>query len=194
MHLFSDGEKNVALFFSFNFRMLLASFHAASLAHRSCHSVSSWDRSSNFGAFGFTLLRITWASHSRRWILVSNVAWRTTALVNQSNTSDWFRYVWALPKNRWRPRRLHILRYATQVWCNFQQSHCTFVTIRSPTGRSVLSDMDDDDWPTGKPSRWEWWTCTRCASRRISSIAVSSYSASSENPCLENGGEVRDSV
>ena len=37
-HLFSKGEKNVALFFSFNFRTLLASLHAASRAHRSCHS------------------------------------------------------------------------------------------------------------------------------------------------------------
>ena len=27
-HLFSEGEKNVALFFSFNFKTLLASFHA----------------------------------------------------------------------------------------------------------------------------------------------------------------------
>ena len=32
--------------------MLLASLHAASRAHRNCHSVSSWDRSSNFGALG----------------------------------------------------------------------------------------------------------------------------------------------
>ena len=39
--LFSEGEKNAALFFSFNFRILLASLHAASRAHRSCHSVSS---------------------------------------------------------------------------------------------------------------------------------------------------------
>ena len=41
-HQFSEGEKkNAALFFSFNFRMLLASLHDASRAHRSCHSVSS---------------------------------------------------------------------------------------------------------------------------------------------------------
>ena len=40
-HLFSEGEKNAALFFFFHFRMLLASLHAASRAHRSCHSVSS---------------------------------------------------------------------------------------------------------------------------------------------------------
>ena len=49
-HLFSEGEKNVALWCSFNFNTFLASFHAASRAPRSCHPVSSWDRSSNFGA------------------------------------------------------------------------------------------------------------------------------------------------
>ena len=61
---------------------LLASFHAASRAHRSCHSVSSRDRSSNFGA-----LELRW------WISPGQIipsdgfwsrmsAWRTTALVN----------------------------------------------------------------------------------------------------------------
>ena len=51
-HLFSEGEKNVAHSCSFNFNTLLASFHAASRAPCSCHSVSSRDRSSNFGALG----------------------------------------------------------------------------------------------------------------------------------------------
>ena len=35
-----------------NYNTLLATFHAASRAPCSCHSVSSWDRSSNFGALG----------------------------------------------------------------------------------------------------------------------------------------------
>ena len=51
-HQFSESEKNVALSCSFIFNTFLANFHAASRAHRSCHSVSSWDRSSNFGALG----------------------------------------------------------------------------------------------------------------------------------------------
>ena len=42
-HQFSEGEKNVALSCSFKTNTLLASFHAASRAHRSCHSVSSSD-------------------------------------------------------------------------------------------------------------------------------------------------------
>ena len=40
-HLFSEGQKNAALFSSSNFRTLLASLHAASRAPCSCHSVSS---------------------------------------------------------------------------------------------------------------------------------------------------------
>ena len=36
-HLFSEGEKNVALSCSFNFNTFLASFHAASRAPCSCH-------------------------------------------------------------------------------------------------------------------------------------------------------------
>ena len=42
-HLFSEGEKNAALFFSFNFRMLLTSLHAASRApfqHSHCTFVT----------------------------------------------------------------------------------------------------------------------------------------------------------
>ena len=125
-HQFSEGEKNAVLSFSFNFRMFLASLHAASRAHRSCHSVSSWDRSPNFEALGLRW----WGSPGQ--IIPSDgfwsrmLAWCTTAFVN---TSDWFPYVWALPQNRWRLRRLHILKYATQLSCNFQHIHCTFVTI-----------------------------------------------------------------
>ena len=51
-HLFSEGEENVALWCSFRFNTPLASFHAASRAPCSCHFVSSWDRSWNFGALG----------------------------------------------------------------------------------------------------------------------------------------------
>ena len=69
-------------FFSFNFRIFSASFHAASQVHRSSHSVSSWDRSSNFGALGLRW----WGSPGQ--IIPSEgfwsrmLAWRTTAAVN----------------------------------------------------------------------------------------------------------------
>ena len=51
-HLFSESEKNAAFSCSFNLNTFLASFHAASRAPDSCHSVSSCERSSNFGALG----------------------------------------------------------------------------------------------------------------------------------------------
>ena len=49
--------------------------------------------------------------------------------LSESNPSDWLHYVRDLPQNRCRLRRVHILRYATQLSCTFQHSHCTFVTI-----------------------------------------------------------------
>ena len=65
----------------------------------------------------------------------------------------------------------------------------------SPSGRPVLSDTDDDDRLTDKSSRWEWWLCTRWASRSIPSSAASSCSASAGNTLSEkNGGESRSSV
>ena len=75
-------------------------------------------RSSKFWSIGVTLMRITWANHSNRWILVLNVS-ITYHGFGESNTSDWLPHVWALPQDRWRLRRLHIFKYATQLSCNF---------------------------------------------------------------------------
>ena len=71
-HLFSGGEKNVALSGSFNFNTLLASFHAASRAPCSCHSVSSYETILKFRSVGATLMRFTWTNVTQRGILVSN--------------------------------------------------------------------------------------------------------------------------
>ena len=63
----------------------LASLHAASRAPCSCHSVSSWDRSSIFGALGSRW----WGSPGQ--IIPSDgfwsrmLAWRNTALVNSTH-------------------------------------------------------------------------------------------------------------
>ena len=66
----------------FKFNTLLANLHAALRAPCSCHSVSSWDRSSNFGALG-----LRWCGSPGQitpsesfWSRMS--AWRTTASVN----------------------------------------------------------------------------------------------------------------
>ena len=59
-------------------------------------------------------MRITWANHSKRWIFVSNVSMTYDGLC-ELNTSDWFPCVWTLPQNRWRHRRLHILKDANPI-------------------------------------------------------------------------------
>ena len=108
--------------------MLLASLHAASRAHRSSHSVSSWDRSSNFGALG-----LRWWGSPGQVIpsdgFVSRMsAWRTTAFVNWTHRIGF--------------RMLELFRnidedfggsisWDAQPNCRvtFQRSHCTFVTF-----------------------------------------------------------------
>ena len=137
-HQFSESEKNAVLFFSFNLRISFASLHAASRAHRSCHSVSTWDRSSIFGALGLRW----WGSPGQIipsdgfWSRMS--AWRNTALVNRTHRIGFSMF--ELPQNRWRLRRLHILKYGTQLSCNFQHSHCTFVTILfGPSARLFIN-------------------------------------------------------
>ena len=54
-----------------------------------------------FWSIGAALMRITWANHSKWWVLVSNDS-VTYHGSSESNTSDWFLYVWALPQNRWK--------------------------------------------------------------------------------------------
>ena len=99
-HLFSEGEKNVALSCSFNFNTLLASFHAASRAPCSCHCLllrpilKIW-------SVGATLMRFTWAILSERRILVSNFG-VTRNSPCEFHTLDWSRHVRALPENRLR--------------------------------------------------------------------------------------------
>ena len=42
-------------------------------------------------------MRITWANHSKRWTLVSNVSMTYDGFC-EFYTSDWFPFVWALPR------------------------------------------------------------------------------------------------
>ena len=111
---FSEGEKNVVLFFSFNFYDIFGQ------PPRCFTGTSLWPFCLflkpilKFWSIGVTLMRITWAKISERRILVSNFS------VTRNSLRE---------LNTWGLRRLHILKYATQLSCNFQFSHCTFVTI-----------------------------------------------------------------
>ena len=52
-----------------------------------------------FWSIGVTLVGITWANYSKRWVLNSNVS-MTHHGFGELNTSDWFPYVGAFPQNR----------------------------------------------------------------------------------------------
>ena len=112
-HLFSESEKNVALSCSFNFNTFLASFHAASRAPRSYHSLLLRPIL-KFWSVGATLMRFTWAKLTERRILVSNFGMTCNSLC-ELHTLDWLRHVSAFPENRL--RRRHVLKYATQLSC-----------------------------------------------------------------------------
>ena len=83
-HQSSEGEKNAVLRFSFNFWIFLAGLHAASRAHRSCHSVSFWDRSPNFGALGLRCWGSPGQIYPSEGFWSRLLAWRTTASVNRT--------------------------------------------------------------------------------------------------------------
>ena len=89
-HLFSEGEKNAVLSFSFFFDIFgqpPRCFTGTSLL-----PFRLFLRSILKLSIGVTLMRITWANHSKRWILVSNVSMSYHGF-SDLNTSDWLQYV-----------------------------------------------------------------------------------------------------
>ena len=91
-HQFSEGEKNAVLCFSFNFQDIFGQpprcFTGTSLLPFRLFLRPIL----KFWSVGAALMRITWANHSKRWILVSNVCMAYHGF-SESNTSDWFPYV-----------------------------------------------------------------------------------------------------
>ena len=92
---------------------LLASFHAASrpLLLPLCLFLRPILK---FCSVGATLMRFTWAHVTERGILVSNFSMTRNSLC-ELHTLDWLRHVSALPWGRL--RRLHVLKYTTQLKC-----------------------------------------------------------------------------
>ena len=129
-----------------NFNTLLASFHAASRAPCSCHSISSWDRSSNIGAVGFRWCGSPGQIIPRDGFWSRMLAWRTTAFVNWTHRigffmSELFRKIdedfgGSISWNT-KPNCSVFDEQASQIglpalwWCSLfiQHNHCTFVTI-----------------------------------------------------------------
>ena len=90
-HLFSEGEKNVALSCSFNLNTLLASLKLLH-GHIALAILSLPETDPQILELGVTLMRFTWANHSERWILVSNVSMTYNGFC-ELNTSNRFPYV-----------------------------------------------------------------------------------------------------
>ena len=115
-HLFSEGEKNGALFFSFNFRTHCWPASTLLRGHPcSCPFRLFLRPILKFWSIGVTLMRITWANHSKRWILVSNVSVTYDRLFVNRTHGIGFRMSGLFRKNVARLRRLHILKYAAQL-------------------------------------------------------------------------------
>ena len=113
-HLFSEGEKNVALSCSFNFLHTLGQLprcFAGTLLLPLCLLLRPILK---FWRVGATLMRFTWAKKSERRILVSNFSVTRNSLC-EFHTLDWFLHVCALLENRLRWR--HVLKYTTQLQC-----------------------------------------------------------------------------
>ena len=87
-HLFSEGEKNVALSCTFNFITLLASFHAAFAGILLLPLCLLLRPILKFWSFGAALMRFTWANISERRILVSKFS-VTCNSFPEFHTLDW---------------------------------------------------------------------------------------------------------
>ena len=110
-HLFSEGEKNVALLaplFLYTFGQLPRCF-AGTLLLPLCLLLRPILK---FWSVETALMRFTWAKKSERKIFVSNFS-VTCNSFRDFYTLDWSLHVCALPENRL--RRLHVLQYTTQL-------------------------------------------------------------------------------
>ena len=87
-HQFSEGEKNVFLC-SPSFLGYILPFSTLLHGHLALAFPSLHETDPQILGHWVALMRITWANHSKRWVLVSNVG-VTSHGFGESNTSDWF--------------------------------------------------------------------------------------------------------
>ena len=95
-HQFSESEKNAVSCFSFTFGDIFGQPPRCFASTSLLPFRHFWRPIRKFWSFGITLMRITEANHSERWILVSNVCVTCNSFC-EFYTSDPFPHVWALP-------------------------------------------------------------------------------------------------
>ena len=105
-HLFSEGEKNVALSCSFHFNTLLASFHGTVLLPLCLFLIPILNFLERWGYADDVHLGKCVRAKDFCLEFWCDVQWPLC----EFHTLDWLRHVHALPENRL--RRLHVLKYA----------------------------------------------------------------------------------
>ena len=118
--------------FLWSLEYFVSILHASPRAHRSCLSVSSWDRPSNFGAYGLRSWGLVrWITpNTKRWTLAFPNFWKWRSVFYEICTPRaGLKTFCALPKNRTEFRRLDVLNYATQLSWILQHGNSTFVTM-----------------------------------------------------------------
>ena len=97
--------------------------HAPPRTHRSCLSVSSWNRSSNVTAQGVRWWELlTWIFPSDGPLLSRDIC--LTQRNSCESCSNWSQDFWALLRNRSRFWRLSVLWYAIQLSYTFHNCYC----------------------------------------------------------------------
>ena len=123
----------------------LVSLHAASGAPCSCHSVSSWDRSSNFGALGPRSWSSLGQTHPSEgfWCWIFGV---TRNSLCEFHTLDWLPHV--LCPSGEQTSAASVLKYATQLLCirrlTFRRFLSQFLITSLPKfPRSIVTFIGD---------------------------------------------------
>ena len=104
------------------FNTFLASFHAASRAPCSYHSVSSWDRSSNFGALGLCWWGSPGQIYPSEGFWSRTLVWRAIAFVNFTR---WIGFCMS--------ELFRKIDFGGFMWCK-TQPNCRAFDDRRPTG------------------------------------------------------------
>ena len=116
----------VALPLSLNLKILFVSLHASPRVHRSCLSVSSWDWSSNFGAWGLTGA----LNHAKQWTFAHPKFGVPYRALWESSLCDLVSKLLCPSAKNWPEfRRLDVLKHATQWSCNPDSTNALLFSI-----------------------------------------------------------------
>ena len=133
----------------------IANLHASPRAHRSCLSVSYWDRSSNFGAYGLRWWGfLIWITPSDGLLISRTFGWRSVAFENFQKSHctlspSFFLFFAGLIFNLPVHQRAFITKFASHIRedaQNHKMVSCTHLWCDLCTAAELTSQMDSDLW------------------------------------------------